>query len=51
MNQPAAKKGNPELSAALRVLKRLQEKHQGVVKASDLSGEQWSPKDKPSPPR
>ena len=37
MNQPATKKGNPELAAALRVLKRLQEKHQGVVEASDLA--------------
>lgn len=37
MNQSAAKKGNPELAAALRTLKRLQEKHQGVVEASDLS--------------
>jgi hypothetical protein len=37
MNQLAGKKGNPELAAALRVLKRLQEKHQGVVEASDLS--------------
>jgi len=33
----AANKGNPELAAALRVLKRLQEKHQGVVEASDLT--------------
>ena len=40
MIQAAAKKGNPELAAALRVLKRLQEKHQGVVEASDLSERQ-----------
>lgn len=32
-----AKKGNPELAAALRVLKRLQEKHQGVVESGDLT--------------
>lgn len=36
MAQPPTKKGNPELAAALRVLKRLQEKHHGVVEASDL---------------
>ncbi len=37
MIRPAAKNGNPALAAALRALKRLQEKHQGVVEASDLS--------------
>lgn len=37
MAKPASKKGNPELAAALRALKRLQEKHQGVVESSDLS--------------
>ncbi len=37
MTHPPAKKGNPELAAALRALKRLQEKHHGVVEASDLS--------------
>lgn len=37
MSSPAPKKGNPELAAALRVLKRLQEKHHGVVEATDLS--------------
>lgn len=39
MPAPAAKKGNPELAAALRVLKRLQEKHQGVVESGDLTEE------------
>ena len=39
MNQSAAKKGNPELASALRTLKRLQEKHHGVVESSDLSDE------------
>jgi len=29
-------KGNPTLAAALKTLKRLQEKHDGVVEASDL---------------
>ena len=37
MASSAPKKGNPELAAALRMLKRLQEKHQGVVEAGDLS--------------
>jgi hypothetical protein len=40
MASSAEKKGNPELAAALRVLKRLQEKHQGVVEANDLTNEQ-----------
>ena len=35
MNGSAVNKGNPGLAAALRVLKRLQEKHQGVIEASD----------------
>ncbi len=33
-------KGNPALAAALRTLKRLQEKHHGVVEASDLKDDE-----------
>ena len=33
---PASPKGNPTLAAALRTLKRLQEKHSGVVESSDI---------------
>ncbi|WP_234197255.1 Fic family protein [Pseudacidovorax sp. NFM-22] len=33
---PNRPKGNPTLAAALKTLKRLQEKHHGVVEASDL---------------
>ena len=33
-------KGNPRLAAALKTLKRLQEKHGGVVKASDLKDDE-----------
>lgn len=36
MIAPSSKKGNPELAAALRVLKKLQEKHHGVVEAGDI---------------
>jgi hypothetical protein len=39
MPAPPARKGNPELASALRILKRLQEKHQGVVESSDLRDE------------
>ena len=33
---PNKPKGNPTLAAALKTLKRLQEKHHGVVEASDI---------------
>ena len=33
-------KGNPTLAAALKTLKRLQEKHHGVIEASDIKDEQ-----------
>lgn len=33
---PQRPKGNPTLTAALKTLKRLQEKHNGVVEASDF---------------
>jgi hypothetical protein len=33
-------KGNPKLAAALKTLKRLQEKHDGVIEASDLKDDQ-----------
>jgi len=33
---PTTSKGNPTLAAALRTLKRLQEKHNGVVESSDI---------------
>jgi hypothetical protein len=40
MNSSRGKsKGNPRLAAALKTLKRLQEKHDGVVEASDLKDE------------
>ena len=32
-------KGNPTLTAALKTLKRLQEKHSGVVEASDFKAD------------
>ena len=37
-----SKKGNSELAATLRVLKKLQEKHHGVVEAGDLTERQRS---------
>lgn len=37
MSLTSESKGNPELAAALRVLKRLQEKHHGVIEANDLA--------------
>ena len=33
-------KGNPTLTAALKTLKRLQEKHNGVVEASDFKDDE-----------
>jgi len=37
---PVKPKGNPALAAALKTLKRLQEKHHGVVEASDLKDDE-----------
>lgn len=37
MAPTTTKKGNSELAAALRALKRLQEKHQGVIESADLT--------------
>ncbi len=35
-------KGNPTRTAALKVLERLQQKHGGVVEASDFKDDEWS---------
>lgn len=37
---PGKQKGNPKLAAALKTLKRLQEKHNGVVETADLKDDE-----------